>query len=231
MRLPALPGPIGVLGGTFDPVHAGHRQLAHDAQQELGLAQLRLLPAGRPWQKGAVTAAYHRVAMLALALQEEKRRDATGTQNAGWVLDTREAERDGPSYTVDTLRQMRTELGREVPLVWIMGFDQLERLDTWREWRSIADLAHIAYAQRAGVRSELRGALGDFVGQRRASAAALATQPAGSIVEFPMRAVDCSSSRIRAALAVGDRAGAEPFLAPSVLDYIQTHQLYLAVHG
>ncbi len=224
-------GPIGVLGGTFDPVHAGHRQLAHDAQQELGLAQLRLLPAGQPWQKGVITAAYHRVAMLALALQEEKGLDSTGTRSAGWVLDTREAERAGPSYTVDTLRQMRAELGREVPLVWIMGFDQIERLDTWREWRSLADLAHIAYAQRAGVHGQLRGALGDYVGHRRASAAALATQPAGCFVEFPMRAVDCSASRIRAALAVGDRAGAEPFLAPSVLAYIQTHQLYLAVHG
>ena len=223
-------GPIGVLGGSFDPVHAGHTRLARDAQAGLALAQLRLLPAGLPWQKGAITPAYHRVAMLDLALQDEGGRGDASTP-ADWELDTREARSDAPAYTVDTLRALRAEFGPQVPLVWIMGQDQLERLDTWRQWRSLSELAHVAYARRPGSGAAMAPELADFVARRRGTPAGLAAQPAGSFVEFAMEPVDCSATQIRAALARGDYGGARRYLAPSVLAYIQTHQLYLAVHG
>jgi nicotinate-nucleotide adenylyltransferase len=224
-------GPIGLLGGSFDPVHAGHCQLARDAQAALGLAQLRFLPAGKPWQKGAITPAYHRVAMLELALQEQHRRDPDGPQGASWVVDAREIDRPGPSYTVDTLRELRAELGDAVALVWITGFDQLARLPSWHEWESLIGLAHIAYTQRADFPGGLAADLEAYVTARSASAAVLAAEPAGCFVAFPMQPVACSASRIRAALSRGDVPAARPFLAPGVLEYIQTHQLYLAVHG
>jgi nicotinate-nucleotide adenylyltransferase len=233
MRAIAAAGPIGLLGGTFDPVHAGHLQLGADAERALGLAQLRLLPAGQPWQKDAVTPAYHRLAMLELALHEraQRRPDVPGPGGTPWVVDTREIARTGPSYTVDTLREIRAAVGPAAPLVWILGYDQLRGLPSWHEWQSLVQLAHIAYAQRAGEATRLDGALDGYVAARRGTAAQLASRPAGSFVQFPMQAVDCSATRLRAALAAGDTAGARTFLCPAVLGYIQTHQLYLAVHG
>jgi nicotinate-nucleotide adenylyltransferase len=229
-----------LLGGSFDPVHAGHLQLAQDAQTGLGLAQLRLLPAGQPWQKGTITPAYHRVAMLALALQahaelntreRDAARDPAARAGADWLVDTREIARGGPSYTIDTLREIRAAVGPEVPLVWILGFDQLRGLPSWHDWEGLAQLAHIAYVRRAGSPGELTGALAAYVAARRGTAAELAGRPAGTFVEFSMRPVDCSATRIRSALAAGEPARAAPYLCPAVLGYIQTHQLYLAVHG
>jgi len=213
--------PAGLLGGTFDPVHAGHCQLGRDAQSALGLARLDFVPAGQPWQKAGTSAAAHRVAMLRLALAPER----------GWNVDLREVERAGPSYTIDTLLAVRAERGARLPLVWILGYDQLRRLDTWHRWTELLDVAHLAYARRAGAEAALPEALADFVAVRRGSAADLARRPAGSIVEFAMQPVDCSATAIRRDLAAGNVAAAAPFLAPPVLAYIHSHQLYLAVHG
>ena len=218
------PGPVGLLGGSFDPVHAGHLQLADDAQSALGLAELRWIPAGQPWQKPGITPAQHRVAMLERALAEH-----AGRHN--WRIDRCEVERAGPSYTVDTLRQVRAALGPAAPLVWIMGFDQLRGLASWHAWESLADLAHIAYARRAGEPADLAGPVAHFVASRQAPPGALAGRPSGCVAAFPMRPVDCSATRIRAAVAAGDADSAKRYLSPGVLGYIQAHQLYLAVNG
>jgi nicotinate-nucleotide adenylyltransferase len=231
--LPAS-GPIGLLGGSFDPVHAGHLQLAQDAQGALGLTQLRLVPAGQPWQKGEITPAYHRVAMLDLALQDRQGRTAAGGKGGAavnWRVDTREIARSGPSYTVDTLREIRAAVGPATTLVWILGFDQLRGLPSWRDWEMLTQLAHIAYARRAGEPARLDAPLAAYVAARRGTVAQLAVTPAGSFVEFPMQAVDCSATRLRAVLAAGEPARTQPYLCPAVLGYIQIHQLYLAVHG
>lgn len=216
-----MSGPIGLLGGSFDPVHAGHCQLARDAQAALGLQSVRFVPAGQPWQKGTITAAGHRCAMLRLALAGE----------ACWQIDAREIDRPGPTYTIDTLQALRAEVGAQVPLVWILGYDQLLRLDTWHHWRELLGLAHIAYAQRAGTETALAAPLRDYVAAHQVSPAALATRPAGGFVPFAMQPVHCSATGIRQALERGDAAGAQDFLAAPVLAYIHTHQLYLAVHG
>ncbi|SPE36261.1 putative nicotinate-nucleotide adenylyltransferase [Burkholderiales bacterium] len=217
----AASGPLGLLGGSFDPVHAGHLQLASDAQTALGLEQLRFLPAGQPWQKGAVTPASDRVQMLTLALQGKP----------GWCLDTREIGRPGPSYSVDTLRQLRAEYGPERPLVWVLGFDQLRQLASWHRWGELATLAHIAYAMRAGSPASLDPALRNYVEQRRGVAADLRRRACGSFVEFAMRPVDCSSTQIRQWLAAGDLATAAQFLPEPVLAYIRTHHPYSPPHG
>jgi len=217
----AVGAPLGLLGGSFDPVHAGHLQLAADAQSALGLIQLRFLPAGQPWQKGAITPAAERLRMLALALQG--RRD--------WQLDPREIQRAGPSYTVDTLQQFRDECGPQRPLVWILGFDQLRQLATWHRWQELIGLAHIAYARRAGSANVLDAKMGQFVEQHRATAEQLQRRACGGVVEFAMQAVDCSATQIRRWLASGEREQAARFLPEAVLAYVDEHQLYLPSHG
>ncbi len=213
--------PIGLLGGSFDPVHSGHLQLAQDALRNLALAQLVFIPAGQPWQKGAITASAHRLRMLELALPHQ----------AQWRIDSCELDRDGPSYTVDTLRQMRTLLGPTRPLVWILGFDQLSQLRSWHQWERLTEFAHLAYTRRAGSAPKLDPVMSAFVAARAADASALHKAPAGAVVEFAMQAVDCSSSQIRRALAGGQERLAAPFLPEAVLGYIRSQQLYLPVHG
>ena len=138
---------IGLLGGSFDPIHVGHLQLARDALANLPISEVRLLPAAQAWQKEPLTDPIHRVAMVQRAIDSElpytRRR---------MVLDLREIDRGGPTYTVDTLRELRRTLGDQVPLVLVMGADQFERFDTWREWERIPDLAHLAVARRQARR-------------------------------------------------------------------------------
>jgi nicotinate-nucleotide adenylyltransferase len=206
--------PLGVLGGSFDPVHAGHLALARAAAQHLGLEQVLWVPAGQPWQKPGVLAARHRVAMLECAL--------AGVP--GWSVDRREVDRTGPSYTVDTLGALRAELGSGRPLVLIMGEDQFARLDSWHRWQALAELAHIAVAVRPGTAARLSPALQAYLAGRPDTPAALA-QPAGAVVRVPMDPVDCASRSLRAQLAANPLARPAA-LPPAVLDYIAEHQLY-----
>jgi len=214
-------GPIGLLGGSFDPVHRGHLQLAQDAQRGLGLSELVFVPAGQPWQKSAVTAATHRCRMLERALGA----------HAGWRIDTIEIDRPGPSYTVETLRALRSRVGPEQALVWILGFDQLRQLPTWNRWKDLLDFAHLAYAPRAGVAEALDAQMSRFVQEHRAEAAAPQRHAHGTLVEFAMQPVDCSATQIREALASGQERRVAQFLPPEVLEYIHSQQLYPQIHG
>ena len=215
--------PIGLLGGSFDPIHAGHVQLARDAMTQLGLERVLFVPAGLPWQKGPATDSEHRVKMIELAIANEP----------DFALDRRELERPGPSYTVDTLEQLRDEFGPSRPLVLLIGADQLQRLDTWHRWQDLVGLAHVAVAQRPGHGRDPDGAVARWVRQHAGRAADVAQRPAGTVVQFAMTPVDCSSTAIRAALQAALRAGApapadqtQLGLAPAVLDYVRRNRLY-----
>lgn len=223
--------PVGLLGGSFDPVHVGHLQLARDALANLPIGTLQLIPAAQPWQKEALTPAEHRVKMLELALGDElpytRRR---------LKLDLSEIERGGPTYTIDTLRAARTTFGPKVPLVLIMGADQFERLETWREWEHLTDLAHIAVARRGAAALSLPPTLQKFRSARYLKYAAdLVDGPAGHIVDLAMTPVDASATGIRHLLATPDDADAASHLAtlvpPPVLAYIREHHLYAEPHG
>jgi nicotinate-nucleotide adenylyltransferase len=212
--------PIGLLGGSFDPIHVGHLQLARDARDHLSLAEVRLLPAAQPWQKGEITDAAHRARMVALAIAGEP----------GLALDLREIERGGPTYTVDTLRSLRALLGPVQPLVLIIGTDQIERLDTWREWQELISLAHVAVAQRNAQAPHLNPALQALWQAHHRPAAALATAPAGAIVDLPMTPVDASGTEIRTLLRQPPSPPTEARLARCVPDavllYIRRTGLY-----
>ena len=211
---------IGLLGGSFDPIHAGHLQLARDALAQLALAEVRFIPAGRPWQKGEITDATHRARMVLAAIRDEPR----------FALDMREIERAGPTYTLDTLRELREALGEHVPLVLIMGSDQFERLDTWRDWTHLLDHAHLAVARRADALLTPGYALQEYFNAHWARPHAVHEAAHGRIVEIEMTPVDASATEIRALLAQPPSPGRDSRLAEivpaPVLDYIRAHQLY-----
>ncbi|MCU0940020.1 MAG: nicotinate-nucleotide adenylyltransferase, partial [Burkholderiaceae bacterium] len=212
--------PIGLLGGSFDPIHLGHLQLARDARDQLGLAEVRLIPAAQPWQKGPITDAAHRAHMVQLAISGEP----------GLVLDMHEIERGGPSYTIDTLRALRASLGPARPLVLVIGADQMARLDTWHEWSSLIDFAHLAVAHRNAQPPALNPTLHAFVDAHRAEPTALLDRPHGAIVDLAMTPVDAAATEIRALLSTPPSPAREARLralvpAP-VLLYIRQQGLY-----
>jgi nicotinate-nucleotide adenylyltransferase len=209
---------IGLLGGTFDPVHTAHLRLALEALEQLPLASIRWIPSGQPGHRGAPAAGVEdRLAMLRIATGDDPR----------FFLDYGDARGSAPTYTVNTLNRLRAELGGEVPLVLIIGADQMLALNTWHEWERLFELAHIAVAKRPRyeIRADaLASRLALEYARRAAGVAELATAPAGRIATFDMTPLDISASAIRDGIA----AGRSPrYLLPDpVLDYIGSHRLY-----
>jgi nicotinate-nucleotide adenylyltransferase len=210
---------VALLGGSFDPVHHGHVALASLFSSLLHPDQLRVIPAGRPWQKtGLRTAAEHRVAMLELAFQEA---------SLPISMDRQEIERSTPTYTVETLRNVRAELGPEASIVFLMGADQLQQLDTWRDWRALFELAHIGVAARPGyslAEASLPPAVAQELLLRQGSLDQLRSTPSGHAYLAQTLDVDISATQVRAALQRGEQA--DSLISAVVLDYIQQHKLY-----
>jgi len=205
---------IGLLGGTFDPIHFGHLRPALEVFESLRFDELRFLPAGVPPHRPTpAVPAEHRAAMVALAIADIP----------GFCLDRRELERPGPSYTVDTLEALRAELGGTVPLALLLGADAFAGLDRWHRGERILELAHIVVGQRPGA--DLRWELGGPQRQRFVSNPdELGAVPAGCIWVAEVTALDISATRVRDVLAAGRSAR---FLLPdAVLDYIHEHRLY-----
>ena len=216
---PKLSEPLGLFGGTFDPVHFGHLRLAEEAIDHLGLAGIRWLPAGQPPHRGQPqVTADQRLDMVRLAT----------AGNARFSVDAAEVEAALPSYTVHTLERLRGELGPGRPLVLLVGADAFASLNTWHRWRELFDLAHIAVSHRPGFPVEMASLpidLAEVFGRRRlADPSRLAESPAGSIVTFAMTQLAISATQIRRLLA--NDLSARYLLPDDVLDYIQTHSLY-----
>jgi nicotinate-nucleotide adenylyltransferase len=216
-----LPLPlIGLLGGSFDPIHAGHLALAKAACDGLDLSELLLIPAGQPWQKGALTDGMHRARMVELAIGGHPR----------LRLERCELERDGPSFTIDTLRELRARFGADAPLVLIIGADQMERFDTWRDWQSILQFAHLGVARRNDAVLVLSCPLQEFYNQHWARVSEVRTRAAGCVVEVEMVPHDVSATEVRALLGAPPSPARDARLAQvvpaPVLDYIRTHHLY-----
>lgn len=131
---------IGILGGTFDPIHLGHLAIAEAALDRLDLDRVILIPAGRPWLKSGqqVTSAEHRLAMVKLAVEDRRRLEASSI----------EIDRPGPTYTVDTLAEMREELGSEADLYFILGMDSVRELHRWRDPERLFDLCTVVAVSR-----------------------------------------------------------------------------------
>lgn len=213
--------PLGIFGGTFDPLHIGHLRLAIEARENLGLAGVRFIPAGQPPLRDAPrTPALHRLAMVRLAVADMP----------GFMVDAAEAESPAMSYTVETLERLRRELGPAQSLVLLLGADAFARLEGWQRWRELFDLAHIAVATRpghalkVGAGATATPALDAEFQARHGTAADLSATPAGRIVPFAITGLEISATALRQRLAAGLDAR---HLAPAaVLDYIHQHHLY-----
>ena len=190
----AGPRPVGVLGGTFDPIHHGHLRPALEMLETLGLAEIRFIPCRIPAHRATPSvSAEQRLELVRLATAEQ----------AGFAADDRELRRPGPSYMIDTLASLRSELG-DTPLVLILGSDAFRELHTWRRWRELTDLAHLAVMRRPGPNRPLPPPLEEFAAPRVVGdPQTLWLRSAGGILFQPITQLDISATRIRASLARG----------------------------
>lgn len=186
--------PIAILGGTFDPVHNGHLRVAWEAGEALD-ADVRLMPANVPPHRSPPTAtAAQRVALLRAALTGQSRLH----------LDERELRRADPSYTVETLREMRGEFGQSRPLILLVGADAFAGLPSWREWRALFGLAHFAVLTRPGHGLDLPAQLDAEIAPRRTRLPRdLHDTAAGKVLDLPVTPLEISASTVRALLAEG----------------------------
>jgi len=191
---------IGLLGGSFDPVHRAHVALALAARDTLALAQVHLVPAANPWQRAPLTThAAHRVSMLKLAL----------AAHAGLCVDTCEVVRGGQTYTIDTVNQ----LPQDAHYIWILGSDQLRNFCTWHRWQDIVQRVDLAVAQRPDATLQTPPALTQYLHTL-----------GRTLTIIPFTPMDVSASTIRHYLALG--LPVHEWLDAAVLDYINRHQLY-----
>jgi len=218
----AMPAPVALLGGTFDPVHYGHLRFADDVRRALGLSEVRLVPTGDPPHRGSPSAsAAHRLAMLRLAVVEFP----------GLVVDDRELRRAGKSYTVLTLTELRHEFP-DSPLLLLLGADAFRGLPSWHRWDELFDLAHVVVVERPGVKLEAtlpEPLLPIWRDRRVRDPKILLSRPAGAILAQPISPLDVSATKIREQLATGGNAAlnSRGLLPPAVLAYIDLHHLYL----
>ena len=211
---------IGILGGTFDPIHFGHLRLAEEMLELANLQQIRFIPTGTPPHRDAPqVSAQHRSAMVRLAIADQP----------AFVLDEREVNRITPCYTVDTLRELRVELGAAQPLCLLMGGDAFLQLHTWHDWEQLFDLAHIVVGHRPDFPIAERihavpAALHQHYQQRRCTADVLSQQPCGGVAELAIPKLEISATVIRSRVA--ENRTIRYLLPNAVADYIHQHHLY-----
>jgi nicotinate-nucleotide adenylyltransferase len=204
---------IGILGGTFDPIHFGHLRPALEIFEQLGLDELRFIPSAKPphrWQPEASEA--HRLAMVKLAIKDVD----------GFVIDDREYHRDGASYTVDTLASFRKEIGEAEPLCMLIGMDAFKHFTKWRDWQGILKLAHLVISSRPGtnhVETEewMTGRVTESIDE-------LQKHPAGKLFFAGVSQLDLSATFLRKQILEGKSSR---YATPNeVNDYIKQHKLY-----
>lgn len=214
---------IALLGGSFDPVHNGHIALANYFVDLIKPDELRVIPAGNPWQKDGLQASGEdRVAMVRNAFG-----NALTQQKVPVTVDQQEILRASATYTIDTLRAVRKELGPNVSIVFLMGADQLQHLNTWQEWQQLFDYAHVCAASRPGFAMDAAHIPDDVAqefAERAGTPAQIRNTTQGLACLAPNLAVDISATEIRAALQRGERPIS--LVPPGVLDYIEQHHLY-----
>ncbi len=196
---------MGVFGGTFDPIHFGHLRTAFEMLQALRFDEVRFMPCGTPPHRGQPVAnAELRLAMVRAATEGQP----------GFVVDDRELRRDGPSYSVDTLTELRTEFPLR-PLALMIGMDAFLNLTKWYQWRDILQYAHIVVAHRPGWRAPDMGPLGELLADRGTHRIGdLHQARSGHIYIHDVTQLEISSTEIRELVA----AGRDPrFLMPDTV--------------
>jgi len=207
---------VGILGGSFDPIHHGHLRLAEEAIQRLQLSRVLLIPA-RPWQRETAASAEQRYTMVELACRGQDR----------LVPERLEIDRLEPSYTVDTLRRLRLRLGNDIPLWLIVGADAFLRLNTWHNWTALENLCHLAVVPRPGIDIEqsLPSSLRTWWDRRDLHL----DHPSGSLVLLDAPQLEISATAIRKQISEG--LSPRYLLPDQVLDYIRITGLYKKQEG
>ncbi|MEO5343524.1 MAG: nicotinate-nucleotide adenylyltransferase [Gammaproteobacteria bacterium SHHR-1] len=211
---------IGILGGTFDPIHFGHLRTALDVQEALGLEQVRFLPLNqavhRPQPQASPT---QRLQMVQLAIADRP----------GFVADASELQRGGASYMLDTLGHLRQQLGTDTPLGLLLGTDAFNDFLSWREPQQVADLCHLLLMTRPGYQLPQQGELAEFVTQRLRQAPAELTGPGGRIYLQPVTQLAISATDLRQRAHQG--RGLAYLLPEPVRQFIQSEGLYSDTTG
>ncbi|WP_246211024.1 nicotinate-nucleotide adenylyltransferase [Vogesella oryzae] len=205
---------VGMFGGTFDPIHSAHLRMAEAFFAQCRLDELRLIPAGNPYHRdrGPQASAAQRLAMVQLAI----------AGHPGWLADDREVMRPRPAYTVETLEELRAELGPACQLWLLIGGDSLHQLPTWQRWQDILQLANIAVAVRPGFdAANLPAELQPYWRQVPDFSNSAAS---GTIRALTLPPVPLSATLLRHKLACGEDCSG--LMAPEVMQYITRHRLY-----
>ncbi|MEN8135251.1 MAG: nicotinate-nucleotide adenylyltransferase [Thermodesulfobacteriota bacterium] len=210
---------VGLLGGTFDPVHNGHLSLADYVLHLLELDSVLFIPAARPPHKGyaKVTSFKHRSAMVKIAVRDKPR----------FFVSDMELQRCGPSYSVDTLKELRVFLGPGVHLFFIIGMDAFVELDTWKNGWQLLDYANFAVVARPDYSSELIGPLVNRLGYYSFDSVRscwVAPDRLGRIYPVNMPPIAISSTDVRR--KVGSGASLDGLISPAVSEYIGAHDLF-----
>lgn len=208
--------PVAVFGGTFNPIHHGHLRSAIELVELLGLERLHLMPSALPPHREAPGCpAERRADMVALAVAGESH----------LVCDRRELARSGPSWSIDSLVELRAEYGAARSLCLVMGCDALLGLESWHRWQELLDFAHIVVIARPGWQLPESGTIADWQRQHRlADTTSLGQAPAGGVLLLELRQLAISSTEIRDLCQAG--RSSRYLLPDPVLDYIEKYQLY-----
>lgn len=211
------PRRIGMLGGTFDPVHNGHLRTALEVADLLGLSELRLVPVNAPALRARPVAdAAQRLEMLRLAVGD----------TPPLRVDDRELRRGGVSYSIDTLRETRAEIGERDRLCMVIGEDAFSALDRWKDWQRLLDYAHLAVLTRPGDTPPPRPGVAGWAAEHLASdpERALREHSRGCLLRLAASQLEISSTRIRRLLA--ESRSPRYLLPDAVIDYIGRHRIY-----
>ncbi|GAA6135032.1 nicotinate-nucleotide adenylyltransferase [Oceaniserpentilla sp. 4NH20-0058] len=205
------------MGGTFDPVHNGHLKSAQQLAQTLGYSAVHLMPCGDAYHKQGVSQAIHRVAMLKLAVADEPL----------LTVDERETKRQGATYTVDTLAQLREELGQDTHISWILGTDAALGLSDWHNWQQVFKLANIILIHRAGEHLP-KGVTDKWAANEYLDPLSFKQQSHGGFIQLGLEPFQESSTAIRQALET--EQSVDHHVPQAVLNYIEQHGLYRGNH-
>ncbi len=213
---------VGIFGGTFDPIHYGHLRIAEEIVKTVGLQKLYFVPAGMPrLRHSPVASPQHRVEIVRLAIQK----------NPDFVLDEREINRGGVSYSIDTVREFKQEFGEEIRLCFVLGADAFINLPEWKNWKELFNLFHFIVSTRPGytltlIKELLSKELREECSQRWVSnTESLRKDTSGLIFIASTTMLDISATSIRAHIADGRSVR---HLVPSVtVNYISENKLYL----
>jgi len=216
---------VGIFGGTFDPIHCGHLRIAEEIVAALSLREMRFMPAGMPrLRQPPIASPQQRAAMVRVAIQG----------NVRLVLDEREIKRPGTSATVESLRELKQELGENITLCFVTGADAFMNLNQWHCWRELFGLCHFIIAARPGHALKNGGdalpqPLREECSPRWVSNAdKLKNATSGLIFVAPTTLLDVSASTLRARIAAKENV--RHLLPDAVLDYIETNRLYLGAN-